>query len=165
MTLSGRAISHRQLGLAAAEPAADLGQRQAQEHGAAVRRGQRQVDAVERAQQSLGLARGQTIAGAHHRVTGDRAEQRVEPLGFAGRAGLGPLVEHAAQELRRIAGWEHTKVIMISSKDYMQDRAIAKKLGAVDFVAKPMNTQAIRDLIILHTGARQKQSKPVKKDG
>ncbi|HTT07563.1 MAG TPA: response regulator [Gammaproteobacteria bacterium] len=66
------------------------------------------------------------------------------------------------QELRRIAGWEHTKVIVISSKDYMQDRAIAKKLGAVDFVAKPMNTQAIRDLIILHTGARQKQSKPVK---
>ncbi len=66
------------------------------------------------------------------------------------------------QELRRIAGQEHTKVIMISSKDYMQDRAMAKKLGAVDFVAKPMYTQAIRDLIILHTGARQKQSKPAK---
>jgi CheY-like chemotaxis protein len=69
------------------------------------------------------------------------------------------------QELRRITGWERTKVIMISSKDYMQDRTIAKKLGAVDFVVKPMSTQTIRDLIILHTGARQKQNEPVKKDG
>lgn len=66
------------------------------------------------------------------------------------------------QELRRLTGWEHTKVIMISSKDYLQDRTVAKKLGAVDFVVKPMSTQTIRDLIVLHTGARQKHNEPVK---
>jgi CheY-like chemotaxis protein len=41
------------------------------------------------------------------------------------------------QELRRIPIHEHTPVVMISSKDYAQDRIIAKELGAVEFVANP----------------------------
>lgn len=56
------------------------------------------------------------------------------------------------QELRRMPGYEQTPVVMISSKDYAQDRMTAKDLGAVEFVAKPMSTKTIRDLIIKYAG-------------
>ena len=57
------------------------------------------------------------------------------------------------QEMRRMAGYEETPVVMISSKDYAQDRMTAKDLGAVEFVAKPMSTKTVRDLIIKYTGS------------
>src|SRR5262249_32265603 len=82
----------------ATESAADLGQRQAQNHGAAVRGRQREVDAVERAQEGLGLARREAVAGAHDGVAGDLAKQGVEPLGFTGGPDLSPLVEQRAEE-------------------------------------------------------------------
>ena len=62
------------------------------------------------------------------------------------------------QELRRNPIHEHTPVVMISSKDYAQDRMIAKQLGAVDFVAKPMRTQTIQDLIIKYASPRWKSN-------
>jgi len=56
------------------------------------------------------------------------------------------------QEMRRMPGYEEMPVVMISSKDYAQDRMTAKDLGAVEFVAKPMSTKTIRDLIIKYAG-------------
>jgi CheY-like chemotaxis protein len=56
------------------------------------------------------------------------------------------------QEFRRMPGQQDTPVIVISSKDYAQDRSVAKALGAVEFVVKPMSTQTIRDLIVRYTG-------------
>lgn len=60
-------------------------------------------------------------------------------------------------ELRRDPHHRDTAVVMISSKDYAQDRMTAKQLGAIDFVAKPMSTQTIRDLILQHTKAQPGQ--------
>lgn len=60
------------------------------------------------------------------------------------------------QELRKMPGQADTPVVMITSKDYVQDRSVAKNLGAVEFVIKPMRTQTIRDLIARYTGARAK---------
>lgn len=56
------------------------------------------------------------------------------------------------QELRRLPRHQGTRVVMISSKDYAQDRTTAKDLGALDFVAKPVTTQKIQELITRHTG-------------
>lgn len=58
------------------------------------------------------------------------------------------------QELRRDSRHEATPTIVISSKDYAQDRIAAKELGVVEFVAKPMSTRTINDLIIKHTGVK-----------
>ena len=58
------------------------------------------------------------------------------------------------QELRRDSRHEATPTIVISSKDYAQDRIAAKELGVVEFVAKPMSTKTINDLIINHTGVK-----------
>jgi len=60
------------------------------------------------------------------------------------------------QELRKMPGQVDTPVIMITSKDYAQDRMVAKNLGAVEFVIKPMRIETIRDLIVKYTGARAK---------
>ncbi|MCG3203135.1 MAG: Transcriptional regulatory protein WalR [Gammaproteobacteria bacterium] len=62
------------------------------------------------------------------------------------------------QELRRMPLQAETPVIMITSKDYAQDRMVAKNLGAVDFVVKPMRTQTIRELIVKYTQAREKSA-------
>jgi DNA-binding response OmpR family regulator len=62
------------------------------------------------------------------------------------------------QELRRMPLQAETPVIMITSKDYAQDRMVAKNLGAVDFVVKPMRTQTIRELIVKYAQARDKSA-------
>lgn len=51
------------------------------------------------------------------------------------------------RELRRHQLHEDTPTVMISSKDYAQDRTAAKELGVVEFVAKPISKKAIRSLI------------------
>ncbi len=58
------------------------------------------------------------------------------------------------QELRRLPLHQNTTTIVISSKDYAQDRNTARQLGVVEFVAKPMTTRVIEDLIVKYTGAR-----------
>ncbi len=55
------------------------------------------------------------------------------------------------QELRRLPLHEDTPTVVISSKDYAQDRVAAKELGVVEFVAKPMSTKAIEELIVRYT--------------
>ncbi len=51
------------------------------------------------------------------------------------------------KELRHLPLHKDTPVVMISSKDYAQDRSVAEKLGALDFITKPMPIQVITDVI------------------
>jgi DNA-binding response OmpR family regulator len=57
------------------------------------------------------------------------------------------------QELRDNPLHGDTRVVIISSKDYAQDRRIATELGALDFVTKPIGTQAIQELVRRHLQA------------
>ncbi len=52
------------------------------------------------------------------------------------------------QELRRQPLHRDTPVIMITSKDYAQDRTVANELGALEFITKPMPMRAITDIIL-----------------
>ena len=58
------------------------------------------------------------------------------------------------QELRHDERHENTPTVVISSKDYAQDRIAAKELGVLEFVAKPMSTKTISDLITQFTGVK-----------
>lgn len=55
------------------------------------------------------------------------------------------------QHLRGTPRHKETAVIMVTSKDYAQDRAIAKQLGALDFLIKPLRFKEIRELVCKHT--------------
>ncbi|MFT4580798.1 MAG: chemotaxis family two-component system response regulator PixG [Gammaproteobacteria bacterium] len=57
------------------------------------------------------------------------------------------------QELRRLPLHADTPTVVISSKDYAQDRVAAKELGVVEFVAKPMSTKVIEELIVRYTAS------------
>jgi len=54
------------------------------------------------------------------------------------------------KELRKLPLHKDTSVVMISSKDYAQDRSFASELGALDYMTKPMPIQAIKDAMIKH---------------
>jgi len=58
------------------------------------------------------------------------------------------------QELRHLPLHEDTPTVVISSKDYAQDRVAAKELGVVEFLAKPMSTKAIEALIVRYTSPK-----------
>ena len=47
-----------------------------------------------------------------------------------------------------------TAVVIMSTKDYDQDRAMARKLGALEYLIKPVRSQDIRELVEKYTGAR-----------
>ena len=64
-----------------------------------------------------------------------------------GKDGLSTLKELRSRPLH-----EDTTIVMISSKDYAQDKSIASELGAVDFIIKPMPIQVIKDALIKHLG-------------
>ena len=57
------------------------------------------------------------------------------------------------KELRELALHKNTSVVMISSKDYAQDRSVASQLGAVEFITKPMPIKAITDVVLKYTQA------------
>ena len=59
------------------------------------------------------------------------------------------------KRLREIPQHENTPVVMVTSKDYAQDRSAAKSLGARDFLVKPLRSQEIRDIICRYTGSAQ----------
>jgi len=61
------------------------------------------------------------------------------------------------KELRQLPEHQETQVIIISSKDYTQDRIIAKQLGALDFIPKPMPMQTITDVVVKYTQASSKK--------
>lgn len=56
------------------------------------------------------------------------------------------------KELRQLPLHRDTAVVMISSKDYAQDRTIANELGARDFLTKPMPIRAITDVVVKYIG-------------
>ena len=51
-------------------------------------------------------------------------------------------------ELRNLPLHKSTSVIMISTKDYAQDRTVANELGVLEFIIKPMPMQSITDIIL-----------------
>lgn len=55
------------------------------------------------------------------------------------------------QELRRLPMHAATPTIVISSKDYAQDRTTAKDLGVLEFLPKPMTSKALQDVILKYT--------------
>ena len=57
------------------------------------------------------------------------------------------------RELRELPLHKNTSVVMISSKDYAQDRSVASELGAVEFITKPMPMQAVTDVVLKYTRA------------
>ena len=52
------------------------------------------------------------------------------------------------EELRKFPLHSDTRVIMITSKDYSQDRTIASQLGALDFIVKPMSMRSITSIML-----------------
>ncbi len=58
------------------------------------------------------------------------------------------------QELRNSPEHQDTSVVMVSSKDYAQDRLVAKRLGALDFISKPMPMQTIEEVVVKYTNAK-----------
>lgn len=59
-------------------------------------------------------------------------------------------------DLRKLPLHQNTSVIMVSSKDYAQDRLAANELGVLDFIPKPMPMQTITDVIVKYTKAKTK---------
>ena len=59
-------------------------------------------------------------------------------------------------DLRKLPLHKNTSVIMVSSKDYAQDRLAANELGVLDFIPKPMPMQTITDVIVKYTKAKTK---------
>ena len=58
------------------------------------------------------------------------------------------------KELRSNPLHATTRTIMVSSKDYAQDRNEAKELGVVEFVPKPISKKDIRSLIEKYADSR-----------
>jgi DNA-binding response OmpR family regulator len=60
--------------------------------------------------------------------------------------------------LRKVRELPHhatTPVIVMSTKDYDQDRAMAKKFGALEYIVKPVRSQVIREIIEKYTQVAQ----------
>lgn len=55
-------------------------------------------------------------------------------------------------ELRQLPIHRETRIVIISSKDYTQDRLSAQELGVDDFIPKPVPTKTITDVIVKYTG-------------
>ena len=66
------------------------------------------------------------------------------------------------RELRALPGQPELPVVVVTSKDYAQDRALARELGAREFLLKPLRSREIRSLIERYTGA---QLRPMSEDG
>lgn len=75
-------------------------------------------------------------------LVGHDADIVLLDLAMTGRDGLSWL-----RELRSIERHTETPAVVITSKDYAQDRSLAAKLGVVDYRVKPLKSQEIRDII------------------
>lgn len=62
------------------------------------------------------------------------------------------------KDLRKLPHHHDTSVIMVSSKDYEQDRKLASELGVLDFIPKPLSMQKVRDVIVKYTQAQIKSA-------
>ncbi|MFT5391455.1 MAG: PleD family two-component response regulator [Gammaproteobacteria bacterium] len=62
------------------------------------------------------------------------------------------------KKLRDMDLHRNTSVVIVTSKDYAQDRSTAKSLGALDFLVKPLRSQEICEIICQHTGVLKNSS-------
>ena len=60
------------------------------------------------------------------------------------------------RKLRDLGHHAETPVVVMSTKDYDQDRAMARKLGALEYLVKPVRSQEIREVIQRYTGAQER---------
>lgn len=51
-------------------------------------------------------------------------------------------------DLRQLPIHKETKTIIITTKDYMQDRVMAENLNVLDFMAKPIPIKKITDAVV-----------------
>ncbi len=58
------------------------------------------------------------------------------------------------KKLRGMNRHQNTVVVMVTSKDYHQDRHIARGLGVREYLVKPLRSQEIREIICKYTGAQ-----------
>ena len=58
------------------------------------------------------------------------------------------------KKLRGMKRHQNTVVVMVTSKDYHQDRHIARALGVREYLVKPLRSQEIREIICKYTDAR-----------
>lgn len=56
------------------------------------------------------------------------------------------------RELTRSYPDRHLDIVMMSSKDYAQDRRVAEELGATGFMLKPMGLREIQSVVAQHLG-------------
>ena len=63
-------------------------------------------------------------------------------------------------DLRNDPRHQDTPVVIVTTKDYFQDRARAKELGALDYLVKPLRSQEIREIIYKYTEAAPKDDAP-----
>lgn len=57
------------------------------------------------------------------------------------------------KELRSLPAHRHTPVVVVTSKDYAQDRAVARELGIHEFLLKPLRSREVRTIVTRYTGA------------
>ncbi|MGH8248831.1 MAG: response regulator [Gammaproteobacteria bacterium] len=57
------------------------------------------------------------------------------------------------KDLRQLPLHKDTRVVMISSKDYAQDRTVASELGALEFITKPTPIRVISDVVLKYLKA------------
>ena len=57
------------------------------------------------------------------------------------------------KKVRELPQHGATPIVVVTSKDYAQDRSTAKQLGALDYLVKPLRSQEIREIICVQTGA------------
>jgi CheY-like chemotaxis protein len=60
------------------------------------------------------------------------------------------------KHLRTLSLHQDTPVIMVTSKDYAQDRQVAKQLGALDFMIKPLRLKEIRNIVCKYVDVESK---------
>ena len=58
------------------------------------------------------------------------------------------------KKLRGMKRHQDTVVVMVTSKDYHQDRHIARGLGVREYLVKPLRSQEIREIICKYTDAQ-----------
>lgn len=58
------------------------------------------------------------------------------------------------KKLRGMRRHQNTVVVMVTSKDYHQDRHIARGLGVREYLVKPLRSQEIREIICKYTDAQ-----------
>jgi CheY-like chemotaxis protein len=59
------------------------------------------------------------------------------------------------KKLRGMKRHQDTVVVMVTSKDYHQDRSIARQLGVREYLVKPLRSQEIREIICKYTDAQR----------